>query len=264
MKTSKPKAPLARIMVAPNGARRDQSVHEAIPLTDDALVLSAIESHKAGADGIHIHIRDDDGLHLLDAGRYRALLARLARELPDFYLQVTSEAAGRYDALSQQDMVRELVPDNVSVALREMVREDADWPKATEFYSWCEDNNVAVQHIVYSPDELKWFLASCADGRIAGDHHLVQLVLGTYDGTEISRPESIQTFVNLIKASGLSIDWGLCAFGKEETACLAETARLGGKARVGFENSLWNADGSLAKDNAERVREVRAAVDAAT
>jgi uncharacterized protein (DUF849 family) len=58
------------------------------------------------------------------------------------------------------------------------------------------------------------------------------------------------------------LDWGLCAFGPEETDCLVEAAKLGGKARVGFENSLWNADGKVAVDNAARVREVRAGIDA--
>ena len=32
--------------------------------------------------------------------------------------------------------------------------------------------------------------------------------------------------------------------------------------RVGFENSLWNADGSVAEDNAARVTELLAALDA--
>ncbi|MDP4823830.1 MAG: 3-keto-5-aminohexanoate cleavage protein, partial [Aestuariivirgaceae bacterium] len=35
-----------------------------------------------------------------------------------------------------------------------------------------------------------------------------------------------------------------------------------GKVRVGFENSLYNADGSLALSNSERVREIRGLVQA--
>jgi uncharacterized protein (DUF849 family) len=34
--------------------------------------------------------------------------------------------------------------------------------------------------------------------------------------------------------------------------------RAGGKVRVGFENSLWNADGNLAASNEERVAEIAA------
>jgi uncharacterized protein (DUF849 family) len=52
-----------------------------------------------------------------------------------------------------------------------------------------------------------------------------------------------------------------CAFGREETACLLVAAALGGDIRVGFENSLWHADGRLASDNAERVAEIVALID---
>jgi uncharacterized protein (DUF849 family) len=55
-------------------------------------------------------------------------------------------------------------------------------------------------------------------------------------------------------------DWGLCAFGPAETACLAAAHGLGGKLRVGFENNLTNADGTRAADNAARVRDLRAAL----
>lgn len=262
MNVKSEKTPLPHLMVAPNGARRGRANHAAIPLTDDALVETAIECHRAGADGIHVHLRDDQGIHLLDVARYHALLSRLTEAVPNMYLQVTSEAANIYEAAEQQKIVRELQPRYVSVALREMVRKDDDWSAASDFYSWAEDSGVEIQHIIYSIDELQLFIKSCASGRISGDHHLLQLVLGTYDGSKLSDPANVRTFADMLASSGLSIDWGLCAFGAEETACLIETARNGGKARVGFENSLWNADGSVAQDNAERVREVKAGIAA--
>ena len=64
----------------------------------------------------------------------------------------------------------------------------------------------------------------------------------------------------MTKADDMKFDWMLCAFGAGETDSLTDAARIGGKARVGFENSLWNKDGSLAQDNAMRVREVDTAI----
>jgi 3-keto-5-aminohexanoate cleavage enzyme len=49
-----------------------------------------------------------------------------------------------------------------------------------------------------------------------------------------------------------------CAFGPREAACVLVAAGLGGHARVGFENNLWRADGSLAASNAELVEQVAA------
>ena len=245
-------------MVAPNGARRTHEHHPNIPLTDDALINAVTECHRAGADGAHLHIRDENSVHLLDADRYRRLLERLQKVVPDMYLQVTSEAAGIYEAPEQQAMVQALKPQYVSVAMREMVRNPNDWAQATHFYSWADNNNVNIQHILYSTDELKSFLSAIAAGSIPGTHHFLQFVLGNYDGTSVSKPSQVSEFTKLLGAApdGLSFDWMLCAFGKEETVCLVEALQQGGKARIGFENSLWNADGSLAKSNEERVIEL--------
>lgn len=251
-------------MVAPNGARRMRKDHRALPLSDDALIATARACFDAGADGLHAHIRDNEGQHLLDVGRYRAIVARLSEEVPDMYVQVTSEAAGRYDAPTQRQVMRDLKPKYVSVALREMVPTPAGWHEARAFYDWAAEQGVGIQHIVYSLPELDRLIRACESDHIPGSHHLVQLVLGTYDGTQISEPSVIEHFVSRMQASPMTYDWMLCAFGREETECLVKAIELGGKMRVGFENSLWNADGSVAKDNAERVREVKSRIRSLT
>ena len=60
-------------MAAPNGARKSKRssgnagyYHETI--------AAAKECHAAGASILHAHVRDDDGKHLLDSGRYQTLL----------------------------------------------------------------------------------------------------------------------------------------------------------------------------------------------
>ena len=245
-------------MVAPNGARRNQAHHPNIPISDDALVDAVIQCQKAGADGAHLHIRDDKGAHLLDANRYRTVLDQLDNSVPEMYLQVTSESADIYEADQQQAMMRALNPDYVSVAMREMVRDPSDWSQATSFYHWADSNNVQIHHILYSLLELQAFLSAVSVGHIPGNHHLLQFVLGNYEETSISEPDHVSDFTEMLStaATGLSFDWMVCAFGKMETACLLEAIRQGGKARIGFENSMWNSDGSVAKDNAERVAEL--------
>ncbi|MBT0957241.1 3-keto-5-aminohexanoate cleavage protein [Alphaproteobacteria bacterium KMM 3653] len=254
--------PLPRLMVAPNGARRGHADHAALPVTDEEVVQTARACQEAGADGIHLHIRDEAGLHLLDAGRYQALLDRLCGEVPGMYLQVTSEAAGRYSAEEQREMMRALRPAHVSVALREMVRAKEDWAEAYAFYHWAADNAVEVQHILYSPEEVAGFVRALEDGKIPGDHHLIQLVRGSYAEGEAGATPLAAYLAEMDRADSHSFDWMLCAFGRGETASLVEAAQNGGKARSGFENSLWNSDGSLAADNAARIREVDAALRA--
>ncbi len=257
--------PLPRLMVAPNGARRGKADHPALPITLEETIATAVACQKAGADGIHLHVRDKDGRHSLDVGLYRELLAELAGAVPGLFLQVTSEAAGRYSAEQQRTMILDLAPRSVSVALREMLRDPTEAPAAHAFYAEAIEAGIGVHHIVYTPEELRWFLDCIDNGTVPGAHFQMMVVLGSYAGDVPSRPADLQRYLALLepRQNDLSFEWMLCAFGAAETACLTEAARHGGKLRVGFENSLWNADNTVAKDNAERVAEVHAAVSAA-
>lgn len=256
--------PLPNLMVAPNGARRGKSDHPALPITLDELVTTAVSCHAAGADGIHVHVRDENGEHSLDVGQYREALAAIKAAVPGFFLQVTSEAAGRFGPEAQMQMIEQLRPRSVSLAYSELMRAPTDTATATTFYAWAAANDVGIHHIAYTPDELQIFLKAVGQGIIPGTAHQLQLVLGSYAAAKPSRPSDLDAYEKLLDAykDEFSLEWMICAFGSAETDCLVETAKRGGKLRVGFENSLWNADGSLAKDNAQRVAEVRAAVDA--
>ena len=51
----------------------------------------------------------------------------------------------------------------------------------------------------------------------------------------------------------IKLDWSICAFGKEEISCLEKAVSLGGKIRVGLENSLFMPNGEIAPDNQSKV-----------
>ena len=79
---------------------------------------------------------------------------------------------------------------------------------------------------------------------------------GRYSSDFESKVIDLEPFTLAQKEFFKNVDWAVCAFGKDETDCLLKALSLGGKARVGFENNLYNRDGSLAKNNAERVAEI--------
>ena len=56
------------LMVAPNGARRGKADHASLPLTLAETLATARACHAAGADALHLHVRDEAGAHSLDAG----------------------------------------------------------------------------------------------------------------------------------------------------------------------------------------------------
>ncbi|MEM9107315.1 MAG: 3-keto-5-aminohexanoate cleavage protein, partial [Pseudomonadota bacterium] len=157
---------LARIMVAPNGARKGKADHPALPLTISETVETAKACFEAGAGAIHAHVRDAEGQHVLDGGLYRELIAHLAETVPDMSVQITTEAVGRYSPQQQREVVRDAMPAAVSVSLREMLPDDNEEAAAREFYHWADEADIAVQHILYEADEVAAFFARLRQGVI--------------------------------------------------------------------------------------------------
>ena len=247
--------PLPRLMVAPTGAHKTKADHPALPITLTEIVEAAAACHAAGADGVHLHIRDNNGHHVLDAARYRDAIAALAEAVPDMAVQITTEAAGIYTAAEQRALVSDVRPRLVSISLVEMTHL-GEMEMVAEYYHTCRLEGIAVQHILYGEQDLQRMTQLLDAGGLHTDNLQMLFVLGRYTQGQTSAPEDLHPFTNWLKSQGLAADWSACAFGPRETECLVETHRLGGKLRVGFENSFWNSDGSLAKDNAERVAEV--------
>lgn len=235
---------LPYVLVAPNGARRQQSDHHAIPVTTDEIVATARSCRAAGADGLHLHIRDDDGSHSLDAGRYRETLVELTRTVPDLEIQITTEAAGIFDVSAQYECLRQVRPEWASIAVREIARA----PELVDrVYALCADQGTRVQHILYDTADAELLLDWQARDVVRPGQIDRLLVLGRYSTGQESRPEDLDAF------PGGSSPWMVCAFGRREHDCLLAAARRGADLRVGFENSLMNADGDIWPDNAASV-----------
>ncbi|MDE9449810.1 3-keto-5-aminohexanoate cleavage protein [Aliiroseovarius sp. Z3] len=249
---------LPNLMVAPNGARLTKADHPALPMTLPEIVATARDCQAAGADGLHLHLRDADGGHLLDAGAYREAVQELTAQVPGMAIQITTEAVGIYEPPHQRQVALESGASMVSASVRELCRDPEDITRA--FYEDCAAKGIAIQHILYD----------CADGELlckilpsdllrSPDLQLL-FVLGRYAADQNSNPHDLDDFLDWLGAHGLAPDWAVCAFGQNETASLVYAAKQGGKCRVGFENSRVHADGHTARDNADRVCAVRDAI----
>ena len=253
-----PPPPLPRLMVAPNGARLGRDDHPALPLRLPEIVATARACMAAGADGLHLHLRDADGGHLLDAGAYGEALAELERAAPGLAVQITTEAAGRYGPAHQRQVALESGAALVSAAVREVLADDP--AEARAFLDACAERGIALQHILYDAADLARLKAVLGPEGLAAPGLQLLFVLGGHGPGQGGAPHMLAPFLDALKAEGMAPDWALCAFGRRETECLLAGHAAGGKLRVGFENSLFNADGRIAADNAERVRDLRAAL----
>ena len=242
-------------MVAPNGARLKKKDHPGVPVTVAETVKCAVDCYNAGAHALHAHVRDAEEKHVLDAGLYKELVAELKIAAPDLDVQITTEAVGIYSALDQRKLVKDVAPSYISVAMKEQdIAEDQNAAKA--FYHWLQAEKIRVQHILYSAEELQQFLTYLDTGVIPSDDIETLFVMGRYSAGQKSDPSDLDPFLAGIP-SGMDLNWSICAFGDKETDCLLYAAKNGGGIRIGFENNRTNKDLSVAKENAERVTEIK-------
>ena len=238
------------IMAAPNGARKTKRDHATLPVSIVDTVSEAALCHAAGASALHAHVRGSEDEHLLDAGLYRELLQEMATRVPDMLIQVTSEAVGIYTPAEQVDCIQAVKPQMASMALREISSDFSEPEYARRFFDWSLENDVHIQHIVYSAEELETFFAYRDSGVIPASHRCILFVLGRYRADFQSQVADLSPFLQHDLGA---LDWFVCAFGHQEQQCAQAAIEAGGHARIGFENNLYLPNGELAENTAELV-----------
>lgn len=254
-----------RVMVigAPNGARRTHADHPALPMTAKELADCAIKLLDAGASVLHLHVRDNDGRHTLDAKAYRAATKVIRRKTgDDLVLQVTTEAVGRYTRETQMSVVRELRPEAVSLAVRELCPDEGSVPVAAEFFAWLVSERIWPQYILYSAGDLRRFELMRSRGVFAEDHPSCLLVLGEYEEQQAGDPGELDALLSSVDCS--RFPWSVCCFGPDELRAMLAAFGQGGHVRIGFENNLLLADGSMASDNAQLIAQFVSATQQST
>ena len=244
------------IMSAPNGARRNKLDHPALPMTPEELAAEAGALLDVGVAVMHLHVRGNDGRHTLDAEAYRAAIDAIHRQVGDeLVIQVTTEAVGMYQPEQQMAVVRELRPEAVSLALNELCPDPSHERDAAAFFEWLQGEGIWPQYILYSPQELDRFDRLRKKGFFSHDAPFCMLVLGSYLSRTDGNVEHLEAFLNSVDCA--HFPWAVCCFGPNENAVMRTAWRVGGHARLGFENNLWLSDGQLAVNNAELVEALR-------
>ncbi len=240
------------VMSAPNGARRGKADHAGIPLSPGELAENAQAILDCGASLLHLHVRDESDRHTLDPERYRTAIDAVRNQVGDeLVIQVTTEAVGMYSPEQQISVVKELKPEAVSIALRELVPDRDNTSDASRFFEWLRSNDVMPQYILYSVDEVRWFEKLRERGMFHDDLPFVLFVLGKYGTTEYGDPADLEEFRQALGDE--RIPWAACCFGPREDEVSWFAATTGGHARVGFENNMLMPGGSEAPDNAALV-----------
>lgn len=247
------------ISVAPNGARKTTQDHPNMPITPEALALEATRCAEAGAVMMHVHVRDEQQNHSLDIVRYRHAMDAIESVVGDqLVIQATSESGGIYTPRQQMALVKELKPQAVSLAVRELFTNKEDEVKVGDFLQWVVGHSIAPQYILHTPEDVAYYCTLVKQGIIPHHFYDVLFVLGSYGKCEASPTEIIPMLCPLHQADLLHCtSWSICAFGRYELPCALAATHLGGGVRLGFENNHLLADGTIADSNATLIKQFK-------
>jgi 3-keto-5-aminohexanoate cleavage enzyme len=248
------------VAVAPNGGRKTKADCPGLPITAEELAQTAAECLDQGAAMVHLHVRDAEGVHLLDAEAYRAAIGRIRAAVGDrLVVQITSESMGRYSPAQQMAVVLDTNPEAASLALRELAPEQKDEKLFGDFLERLKWLRVWPQIILYSPEEAQRLAAMQKQGLIPFDAVAVLYVLGRFSILRRAAPSDLLPF--LAPDMPRFASWSVCAFGRREAACVVAGALFGGHMRVGFENNIVLPSGEQAATNADLVGAAARALD---
>ena len=243
------------LALAPNGAYKQKSDHPALPLSMDEIVQTAVSAQLAGASLLHLHIRDESGLHSLDPDTYRRTIDAITDLTGDnLIIQVTSEAAGQFSPEQQIASIRDVNPECVSIALREIITNRESLSAAQALFHWCAAQQCRPQFILYSEFDLLSYLEYRNGDIIPSEPHSVLFVLGRYTQNQASTTADLTPFLKHLEQ--IEVPWMVCAFGASEQECLLDASVKGGHMRVGFENNLLNTLGGVANNNVDQLQDI--------
>ena len=278
------------ISCALTGSIHTPSMSPYLPVTADEIATAGIEAAQAGAAILHLHARDPEtGRPSADPAHFRAFLPRLKQGC-DAVLNLSTGGSAVMSLDARLAAPKEAAPEMASLnmgtmnfALYPMAERITEWQHAWEkpFLEGSDDlvfkntprdiariltelgqeRDARFEFECYDLGHL-YMLRHFADRGLITPPFFIQFVFGVLGGMGPD-PENLSHMVRIAdKLFGQDYMFSVLAAGRHQMPMAAQAAAMGGHVRVGLEDSLTIARGTLARSNAEQVTKVRGIVEA--
>ena len=239
------------LQVTPNGPY-GKDVHPNMPVSLDEVLADLRECFRAGATGVHLHVRDENGLETLRPevvnATCRAVRELAAEEGVAAEIGLTTGAWIVPDLAERIAMIREWEGvDCATVNLSEQGFEDVMRAML--------DVGVGIDVGLWAPVEMAQLLAS----GLLPQAQRVSIELDTGEPYHLDGPpEAVAEQANdALDAAGSTCPRLTHGMNTWTWPMVADAFRRGHDTRVGFEDSILLPDGSRASSNADLVRAAR-------
>jgi len=278
------------ITCALTGSIHTPSMSPHLPVTADEIAAAGVGAAEAGAAILHLHARDPaTGKPSADPAHFRAFLPRLKQGC-DAVLNLSTGGSATMSLDERLAAPKEAAPEMASLnmgtmnfALYPMAERITDWRHDWEkpFLEGSDDlvfkntprdiariltelgqeRGARFEFECYDLGHL-YMLRHFADRGLIEAPFFIQFVFGVLGGMGPD-PENLSHMVRIAdKLFGDDYMFSVLAAGRHQMPMAAQAAAMGGHVRVGLEDSLTIARGTLARSNAEQVEKVRGIVEA--
>jgi 3-keto-5-aminohexanoate cleavage enzyme len=245
------------ITVAVSGSRPTKEMNPAVPYTPGEIIDAAVESHKAGAAIVHVHVRDPKtGVPVYRAELYKEVLEGIRRKC-DMIVNLTTSGLFLAGEKEEEGIARRLQPvllkpELCSFDLGSMNFHDRVFvnpPNWAEAATRCmRENGVKpeievfdVGHIYQALDLIK--------RKLIDPPPYFQLCMGVRWGME-GTAENLVFMKSKLPSEAV---WSALGVARAQLPMITMATLMGGNVRVGFEDNLFLKQGVLAASNAQLV-----------
>jgi len=223
-----------------NGAR-DAGFHPNVPTSGEQIVESSVAAVRAGANELHVHVRDERGNESLKPEAVDSIVGTLRDALPGTLIGISTGGWIEHDDARRLEYIDEWrnVPDHASVNIDEL--------GAIEVGLALHHRGIGIEAGLSSIDDAIKLTESA----------LAPLILRVLVEPDLQDPDRAMAIAREIIAR-LSTSQNrkpILLHGFDETAWsfILEACRNGWSTRVGFEDTKFLPDGTEARSNAELI-----------
>jgi uncharacterized protein (DUF849 family) len=277
------------VTCAVTGSIHTPSMSPHIPVTPREIADAAIGAHAAGASIVHLHARDPiDGRPSQDVALFKQFLPEI-KAACDVVINLTTGGASTMSveerlqpALQMRPEVASLNMGSMNFGLYEMLHRYRDFKHDWEqpylaqsddrvfkntfkdiayILESCGDNGTRFEIECYDIGHL-YTAAHFVDRGLIKPPMMIQSVFGIRGGIGTDVEDLMHMKRTSDRLFGDDFVWSVLGTGRSQIPLATAGVVVGGNARVGLEDSLWDGPGKLAQSNAAQVRRLVTVIEA--
>jgi 3-keto-5-aminohexanoate cleavage enzyme len=254
------------------GALTMRQQNQNVPYSTTEIARAAVDSWRAGASMVHIHVRDPQtGVCVQDAGLFSEVI-RIIRNECDVIINVTTGGAPGISGEDRIAIIPRLCaepatkPEMASLncgslnfgllsrSKREFILNDVQmnpWTTILHFADTMKACGVKPELEIYDAGMVNNAMVLHSLGSLVEPLHF-SFVLGVLGGMQAT----IDNLVFLKNAIPKEASWSVCVVGLPIYTIAPAAIGLGGHVRVGFEDCVYISQGELAQSSAQMVEKI--------